>query len=156
MAGQMKIIITFILYILSSLTFANDANNTLHWVTAGYGRIPKHALIGGHDASGSPFYICQATFQGDIYTGRIVGENCNFKFENAEAMTPHYQVLVTRHHYDWIAVNGSFIPMNPVYSICQANYQGGIHPGVVKNNRCHINYAGNQVKAAKYNVLIAM
>lgn len=147
----MKIIITFILFLLTSPTFANEAP---HWVKAGYGRIPKHALIGGHDASGEPFYICQANFQGDVYTGRIVGANCNFRFENAEAMTPHYQVLVTQHPYRWVAANGSFIPMNPLYSICQANYQGGIHPGVVVNNRCHVNFAGNQIKATKYNVLV--
>lgn len=71
-------------------------------------------------------------------------------------------VVEDNHGYSWKNYHG-YIPSNAVVGgyeadrvlyICQAHYQGGLHPGKVVEGKCNITYGGHEVEQPIFRVLI--
>lgn len=69
------------------------SRKSLSWVSASFGAIPPRAIQGGYQHDG-PLYICQASYNGGIHSGKVVGQNCNFGWGGKEISVPYYKVLV--------------------------------------------------------------
>lgn len=65
------------------------------WVPASGGSVPPLAVVGGHEANGSPQYVCRAYYNGGMHPGKVVGANCNIGWGGAEVTLPTYEVLTS-------------------------------------------------------------
>ena len=138
-----------------------------HWVDElnGYPLPAQAVLGGGENKPPRMLYVCRASYQGGLHPGKIVDGNCNIGWGGAEIRLPRYQVLVSNtHRYRWAPADGSF-PPNTVDGgfdngqrlyICQANWEGGLHPGKVYGANCNIGYGGKEISLPNYNILLAV
>lgn len=63
------------------------------WVPANATMFPQGAIVGGYE-NGRKLFICQASYQGGVHPGKVVGANCNFGFGGQEISASYYNVLV--------------------------------------------------------------
>lgn len=134
-----------------------------HWVNMSAGvPIPHRAVVGGGEG-GRPLYICRGQWRGGVHPGKIVGQTCHISYAGKEIALPHYQVLVSNIHFGWIAANRGFVPGNAIQGgqergrklyICQAAFNGGMHPGKLVGQKCNIAWGGNEVSIPQYNILV--
>jgi uncharacterized protein DUF3421 len=141
------------------------------WVDASGGSIPPGSFTGGRE--GAPgfedLFICRAMVNGSLAPGKVrpgLGA-CDIPFGGAEVRIANYQVLVSG-NFAWVAVQGGFIPphavrggydvppQSPPLFVCQAPYQGGIHPGKTRPdwNTCNIGWGGKEISLRRYAVLV--
>ncbi|CAN5385450.1 hypothetical protein BH10PSE19_BH10PSE19_03090 [soil metagenome] len=126
-----------------------------------HGSVPRDAISGGREASRT-LYICQARYMDGTHPGKLVDGRCNITWGGAEVQQKHFRVLVGD-GLRWRLVRGDRIPSaaiaggnergQPLY-ICQARYSGGIHPGKVFDNSCHIGYNGRDIARQEFRVLV--
>ena len=87
--------------------------------------------------------------------------SCNISYGGHE-MQLHAFELLTGHGARWEApqpgLAGAFAAGQehgqPLY-LCQAEYNGGLHPGKVIGGHCDISFAGKEIPIASYRVLYA-
>ena len=140
---------------------SNDRPRMPHWVSASNGFIPHNTVVGGYE-NNHMLYVCKTNYNGGAHTGKIVGQNCNFGWGGREVTSSHYETLVSRRPLNWVPAQNGMIPGNaipggfenghPLY-ICQANYEGGTHPGKIVGSNCNFGYGGREVSVSDYNVL---
>jgi hypothetical protein len=138
----------------------------LQWIDrqAGLG-LPANMVVGGHQPN-PPYtlFVCRGYYQGGMHPGKLVGHFCNIGWGGGEIRLSQYQVLVSRAPLGWAPVgNGGFIPRNALdvgyengrtLYACQMKYRGGVHPGKVVDNYCHIGWGGKEIATPIYNVLV--
>jgi hypothetical protein len=137
---------------------SNSGEARAEWVDATTGNIP-----GGED--GKSLYVCRAFYQGGIHPGKIQNEfgGCNIGYGGKEVRVPSYAVLTAR----WVgAANGNIPPGafaggeegGQSLFVCRATYQGGIHPGKIRDGfgGCNIGYGGREVTVASYQALVGV
>jgi hypothetical protein len=148
-----------------SFNLRNHHRRGPHWADmfVGYPN-PPFAVVGGNEPNAPyPLFICHANYNGGIHPGKIVAGKCNITWGGREISLNRYDVLQSQAPLSWIAASNGFIPGNaviggyengkPIY-ICQANYNGGIHPGKIVGQMCNIGYAGREISFPFYNVLV--
>lgn len=139
-----------------------------HWIDElnGY-PLPSQAVLGGgENQPPRMLYVCRASYQGGMHPGKIVDGNCNIGWGGEEVRLPRYQVLVSNsQRYRWFPANYGSFPTNAVDGgfengqrlfICQANWNGGVHPGKVFAGNCNIGYGGKEIAIPNYNILVAV
>ncbi len=137
-----------------------------HWIDMleGY-PLPANAVLGGGENNPSRgLYVCRASYQGGMFPGKLVAGDCNISWGGDEIRLPRYQVLVSHmNKYGWLPANYGAIPPNAIPGgfengrtlyICQANWQGGVHPGKVLGGGCDFGYGGIRISVPFYNVLV--
>jgi len=64
--------------------------------------------------------------------------------------------------YEWVAVRNGRVPRNavsggsaggPLFHICRASYQGGVHPGKLYKGTCYIGWGGKEVPFRDYEAM---
>lgn len=138
----------------------------VHWTYTGNGPVlPSHMVVGGSQPqSPHTLFVCRGEYAGGIHPGKLVAGRCNIGYGGREIRLSRYQVLVGQGPLGWVAYNG-FIPSNalPVGKerhrtlyACQAEYQGGMHPGKVVGNTCNIGWGGREISLFDYNILVRL
>ncbi|MGA1133878.1 MAG: DM9 repeat-containing protein [Prochlorotrichaceae cyanobacterium] len=136
--------------------------------TAGTGFYWDNQLTSQAFAVGSErnqtLYSCRVNYQGGIHPGKLVNNQCNFGFGGKEITSANYQVLSFSGstQYSWqrgtasntfqSLMGGQEASGTPL-AICRTDYGGGVHPGKVVENACHIGYGGREVRLRSYQVL---
>lgn len=126
------------------------------------GPFPPFAVAGGTE-HGHPLFVCRGHFHGGIHPGKIVDNTCHISWGGNEIALPQYQVLVSPARLHWVpgshgfvpkkAIKGGYEPNRNLY-ICQANYNGGIHPGKIVGQVCDIAWGGKEISLPQYKVLV--
>lgn len=135
------------------------------WVETWQGNpIPPYAVAGGHQPQ-PPFtlYVCRGDFRGGTHPGKILNGKCHISWGGNEISLSRYQVLASRIPLSFAPAGNGYLPMNaiqaghenggPLYA-CQAQYRGGLYPGKVIGNTCHIALDGREINIPYYNVLV--
>lgn len=134
------------------------------WAPASNGSIPREAPAFGHEADGSPLFICRANHQGGLHPGRVspgLG-GCHIGYGGQEIFVPNYEVLITQEHAvvpglpDTEALVGGSEDGKNLY-ICLADHNGGTHPGKFRPgfDGCNIALGGAEVtEKFHWNLLI--
>lgn len=126
--------------------------------------LPPTAVIGGYEPNQQlSLYVCRGNYNGAMHPGKLIGGKCNIGWGGNEIRLGRYQVLVSRRPLNWIPANGGFIPANaiqagvengkPLY-VCQATFNGGLHPGKLIGQTCNIGWGGKEILMPTYNVLV--
>jgi hypothetical protein len=139
------------------------------WQRASDGQIPAGAVSAGREANGEQLYLCRANFKGGVHPGKIrpAFGGCNVPWGGAEHAVRSYEVLVGSHgSYSWTRASGGGVPPgalaagreangDPLY-ICRGNFQGGVHPGKVRQafGACNVPWGGGEHKVNPYDVLM--
>ncbi len=152
-------------------TLAAAADFPVLWVPAANGMVPPNPIIGGYEP-GRSLSVCRARYNQGIHPGKVVGQNCNFGYGGREVLAAQYDVLLgnpalltqSPQLVRWIAAQGGQVPPGaffgayepgrPILPICQAPYQGGVHPGKVVAGNCNFGYGGREVLSPQYAVLV--
>ncbi len=138
------------------------------WVPASGGAIPPGAMQGGYESGGEPLFVCRVSYNGSVQPGKVRPGfgGCNFPFGGQEVTRPRYEVLVGT-GFDWVPGNGGIPggavqggydipPQSPPLFVCQANYNGGMHPGKIRPDwtSCDISWGGQEIFVDAYSVLV--
>jgi hypothetical protein len=140
------------------------------WSDASFGSVPSNAMPFGYDGPGGPtLYACRA-FLGTsgFQLGKVrpgLGA-CKIPANGKENTVYDYQVLTNSLPLVTQSINGARPPAQallagydndntPLY-VCQAPYNGGLHPGKTRPEwaNCLISYSGKEVHLASYSVLV--
>jgi hypothetical protein len=130
----------------------------LQWMRAGPGHPVPGGFVGGTE-KGRPLIVCRGPYSSGVYPGKLVNGICDISFGNKEVSLDDYEVLV--------GVGGQWGPPQADYAgafvaggenggplfLCQSPYEGGVHPGKIYDNSCHISYGGREVPVQGFNVL---
>lgn len=131
---------------------------------------PAGAIRGGHEANGTPQYVCVAPFNGGRHPGKTVNGNCNIGWGGSEQVIPippaGYAIPVN-YTPGWVARSqGQALPSNAVllgYEAngtalfsCRAPYNGGLHLGKVVAGNCNFGWGGREIVVPNYEVLVAL
>jgi hypothetical protein len=140
------------------------------WTDEINGAVPSNALAFGSDGLGGPtLYPCRAYLNGEGYQlGKVRPGfgGCNFPYGGSEQSAPDYQVLTSSLPLIFQAVNAAPPPAGaliggydsdgtPLY-VCEGMLSSGGTPGKTKAtwNYCDVSYAGQELRASSYNVLL--
>lgn len=65
------------------------------WIGASNGYLPPNAFQGGHEANGTPLYVCRAHYNGGVHIGKFRADwrGCNIPWGGREITVNSYQVL---------------------------------------------------------------
>jgi Protein of unknown function (DUF3421) len=144
-------------------------NGGANWMPASGGAIPPGAIQGGYESGGEPLYVCHVSYNDSVQPGKVRQGfgGCNFPFGGQEVTLPQYEVLVGT-GFGWVPGSGGSIPgravqggydvppQSPPLFVCQANYNGGVHPGKIRSDwtSCDISWGGREIFIPAYNVLV--
>jgi hypothetical protein len=66
------------------------------WISGSNGYLPPDAVQGGHEANGTPLYVCRARHLGGVHIGKFRADwrGCNIPYGGRELTLNSYQVLV--------------------------------------------------------------
>ena len=135
---------------------AEDVDNWVAWT----GTVPADAVLGGYE-TGRDLPVCRAEHAGGKHPGKIVAGQCNYGYGGEEHEATAFEVL-TGPGGNWTAWTGS-VPAGAVMGgyenggdlpLCRADYAEGKHPGKVHLEQCHFGYAGKEVLADDFEVLV--
>lgn len=129
----------------------------LQWVPGP--QIPSNATQGGFE-NGSPLYICRSTYGGATQPGKIVAGHCNISYGGQEIVTQNFQILTGPAAFaapqpGFASAFASGIENGNPLTICQARYNGGVHPGKVVAGHCDIAWGGKEIVLPTFDVLYA-
>ena len=124
--------------------------------------LPEGAVVGGGEAEGA-LIVCRANYRGGVHPGKLVGDSCNISWGGREVVMSRYEVLVSYAPLNWVpasygqipagAIRGGYEDGRPLF-ICQARYNGGMHPGKIIGDNCNIGWGGAEISIPEYNVLV--
>lgn len=124
--------------------------------------LPPQAVAGGKE-NGHPLFICRGHFNGGVHPGKIVAHTCHISWGGKEIALPRFQVLVSPIRLNWVPGSNGFVPKKAIKGgyeanrklyICQANYNGGIHPGKIVGQVCDIAWGGKEISLPQYKILV--
>ena len=135
------------------------------WVKASGGEVPPNAVVGGHEADGTPLYIGQVKYEGGKHIGKVRKEfgGCNFSYGGKELCEPEYRVLMAKTH--WVNATGGEVPQDSMVGgneadgeklyVGRVNYEGGVHIGKVRGafGGCNFGWGGEEHCEKEYQVL---
>jgi hypothetical protein len=156
LAPHRRIVAALALFVVASLALAQSGN--VQWVRAGQGNAVPAGFVGGYE-KGQPLYVCRGPYASGVYPGKVVNGICDISFGNKEIALYDYEVLVGSGG-QWGAPQPGYASAfvaggengGPLF-LCQSPYEGGLHPGKVYDNTCHISYGGREVPVYAFSVL---
>lgn len=123
--------------------------------------------------------LCRARHQGIWHPGKIIGQRCNFSYGGDEIRGSGFQVLsMPSGSYEWVsrdrfendnteadvakarspAIIAGKESRSDRYDgqlvVCRAEHEDGMHPGKIVINHCMFGYAGKEIQARDYDVLV--
>jgi len=148
----------------------SDAVNTT------IGEVPAGAFPAGISSNTSVsdrhLYACRGEYKNSIQPGKLWKSWCHIGWGGKEVLLNEYEVLVTapgNMNLIWLfSGTGEPKPANLVYGgyndmsegyggypldICRTAYKGGVHPGKLWKDMCHIGWGGKEVYLKDYQVL---
>lgn len=142
------------------LIFA-DTPARADWVSPQSGQMPPNVVV-----VAGRFYVCRASFEGGIHPG-VVGPSgsCDITYGENQYSVPNFEVLIDE-GYSWAAVHYGGIPFDAfpagkesqgeILYVCRGDVNAQWHPGKISETLagCSIPYAGKELKAAWYEVLV--
>lgn len=142
-----------------------DKHHGMKWVRAKEGRpLPTNMVIGGQQSNPNfTLFVCRANYNGGLHPGKLIAGRCNIGWGGNEISLSHYEVLVAKRPMAWIAAANGYVPpkaviggyqQNQQLAVCQAQYNGGTHPGKVVANMCNFGWGGREITIPYYNVLV--
>lgn len=138
-----------------------------NWESATNGDIPDGAIKAGHEANGTPLYLCRADYKGGVHPGKVRKEfdAANIPYGGDEVKVNPYEVWCGPGK--WVSARDGDVPDGaikagqeadgtPLYA-CRAEHANGVHPGKVRKafKAANIPYGGKEIKVNPYEVLVA-
>jgi hypothetical protein len=151
-----------------------------HWQSAANGSVPQNSVVGGYSSVqshpgstaisyGTPYYVCRAAFNGSIFSGKVVANNCNFSAATGkEILASSYQVLTANageYSLNW--QRSGTPPANALIGghwgqdlyLCQLRYGVGLHSGWAIPAQdgqyvCYIGLGGKEVVLPGFSYLV--
>ena len=141
------------------------------------GRVPTGAFQGGENGPAEPvsddsLYVCRGEHRNGVHPGKLWKSWCHIGWNGEEILLNEFEVMVAspgRMTLNWVAsATGAQHPGNTVQGgygddsqgfngypldVCQAEYQGGVHPGKLWVDMCHISWGGQEIPMTEYNLL---
>ena len=159
-SAGIRLIAILIVGLIISSGMKISAQTNLSWVKAGYGGIPRNAVVGGTDADGSTLYVCRTTHIQTLLPGKIVGGKCNYNWGTIEYSSANFEVLVGA-TYNWSGYGVDYSRAiiggkggNENYYVCRALLPNGSkQPGRLQNNKCNYGYGGKGYAADSFEIL---
>lgn len=68
----------------------------LQWKTIPHRKIPRHGVVGGHEADGTPIYVCRVYYAGAYHPGKTYDGKCDISSGGLEFGQSDFEVLVYR------------------------------------------------------------
>lgn len=124
--------------------------------------VPTGAVVGGGEP-GRLFFVCRAAFNKGIHPGKLEDGRCHIPFEGRDLALNGYEVLVSKGPLGWVNAGYGEVPSGAIvggrqlqqtFYICQAELNGGVHPGKLFGQGCHISWGGKEIELPYYNVLV--
>lgn len=126
--------------------------------------LPGDAVVGGGQSRPpATLFVCRASYRGGMHPGKLYNGYCNIGWGGNEIVMSHYEVLVSRASLGWVsasygsippgAIEGGYHQSGPLF-VCQADYNGGVHPGKVVGQNCNFGWGGREISVPYYNVLV--
>ncbi|GEM_PF-2422928 len=145
-------------------SYQHVSRDNVTWVRGGYGRFPQNAVVGGHQPNRPhTLFVCHADFQGGVHPGKFLAGKCNISWGGREIAMSNYELLISRTPLFWMQANYGNIPGNAVAGgyegprtlyICQADFNGGVHPGKVVDRKCNFGWGGREISVPNYRILV--
>lgn len=130
------------------------------------GQMPPNVTIAGQDETGRPFHVCRAEYGDGVYPGIVIGASldCTILFDGSEYSLTNYEVLVDE-GYSWVPTFDGDIPFDAVAAgrnakgdilyVCRGDVDSQWRPGRIHQaGMCIVSYAGKELKAPWYEVLV--
>ncbi|KAM8713885.1 hypothetical protein ACLKA7_014102 [Drosophila subpalustris] len=138
------------------------------WVhSTPYAALPPFAVVGGHDADGSPIYVGRSFHEGENLPAKVIpSKGCAYVcYGGTEHTKTHYEVLVGQ-GFAWVGSASGGAPPNAVRSgttrtgeplyVGRGHYANSLSVGKVHpSHGClYIPFGGQEVRINTYEVLI--
>ncbi len=140
------------------------------------GQVPADAYKAGYNGTPSvpddTLYACRGQYKDSVQPGKLWKSWCHIGWGGKEVLLNEYEVLVTdpgNMTLSWIpSATGALKPANLVYGgyndnsegyrgypldLCRVAYKGGVHPGKLWEDMCHIGWGGKEVYFKEYEIL---
>lgn len=141
------------------------------------GKVPAGAYHAGENGPGEyvpddSLYACRGEYQNSVQPGKLWKSWCHIGWGGKEVLLNEYEVLVTEPGnmtLSWLpSGTGEPKPENLVYGgynddsegyggypldLCRVAYNGGVHPGKLWKDMCHIGWGGKERYFDNYEVL---
>lgn len=156
--------------------FWQDSNSRM--VNTTIGDVPPGSFNGGFNGPIEPvpddsLYVCRGDYQESVQPGKLWKSWCHIGWGGKEVLLDEFEIMVTRPgnmELDWSpSYTGAPKPKNivqggyssafaegfggyPLY-ICRTPYQGGVHPGKLWKDMCHLGWGGKEVYLKDYEIL---
>ncbi|XP_064454981.1 uncharacterized protein LOC135366239 [Ornithodoros turicata] len=143
---------------------------TDEWVRSSDGGVPRHAMVGGQNLHGEPFYIARVNFRGNLLPGKLLpsARLCFVSLDQAEYSSSVYEVLTRSSNlsYHWVRMGGCVIPRNAIVGgrtamgeliyVGRHMHKGELTPGkIIPSHRCiYVPYLGKEIRYRDFEVLI--
>ena len=144
-----------------------------NWALGQLGVVPFDAIVGGHEADGTPLYVCRGGQKEgyNVQPGKFRSgwTGCDIGFGGVETNVSDFEVLVS----SWQDTSGGYIPPNAIqggydgftghfgelfpWYFCRAQISGTWYQlGKIGSDSgaCLIPYGGGQYQATQYQVLV--
>lgn len=151
---------------LSIIIILLNVPASAEWVTVESGQIPPNALVAGQSSDNQPAYVCRAQHEGGIHPGMINPSGaCDIAYQGGLFSNSNYEVLVGN-GYSWVANYNGEIPFDAfpagtesqgeILYICRGDVDSRWHSGKISqsNSGCSVPYAGKELNAPWYEVLV--
>ncbi len=139
---------------------------SINWKSASHGQIPDGAIIAGHEANGTPLFLCRAKSQDGLYPGRLRlrFKAANIGLSGIEIKVEDYEVYCGG--AKWVKASDGNIPDGsivvghepggePLYA-ARGKFNRGLHIGKAKLqfNGALIPWGNQEHLLADYEVLV--
>jgi hypothetical protein len=137
------------------------------WIKSQGSQMPPNAIAAGESRNGQPLYVCRAQYEGGVHPGTLVAssQDCIISYEGREYSLSIYEVLAGD-NYSWVAGFNGEIPFDAfqggnekqgnILYICRGEVNSEWRPGKISqtDGGCRVPYAGKELKALWYEVLV--
>ncbi|MEM9093223.1 MAG: DM9 repeat-containing protein, partial [Cyanobacteria bacterium P01_F01_bin.53] len=141
------------------------------------GDVPAGAFKAGENGpiesvSDDSLYLCRGEYQNGVHPGKLWKSWCHIGWNGQEVLLEEFEVMITspgNMTLNWVpSSRGARHPGNTLpggyndtsqgfggypLRVCQAEYQGGMHPGKLWLDMCHISWGGQEFPMTDYNLL---
>ncbi|MEM9485301.1 MAG: DM9 repeat-containing protein [Cyanobacteria bacterium P01_F01_bin.116] len=139
--------------------------------------VPAGAFVAGANGPVEPvsddsLYLCRGEYRNGIHPGKLWKSWCHIGWGGQEVLLDEFEIMVTspgNMTLSWVpSSTGAQHPTNTIpggynddaegfngypLRVCQAEYQGGVHPGKLWRDLCHIGWGGREITITEYNLL---
>lgn len=157
-------------HIESESEYESSESTADEWVRCSDGNVPRHAMIGGQNLHGEPFYVARVSLRGNLLPGKMLASArlCFISLDQIEFSSNVYEVLTRSPslNYHWVRMGGCVIPRNGIVGgrtalgelifVGRHMHKGEQTPGkIIPSHRCiYIPYLGKEIRYRDFEVLI--